>query len=96
MFWDSSALVPLLLPEARSAAMTSLLVSDRAPALWWASPVDCQSAIRRRQRGSPTLSSQLVDQALARLEALTEDLDTVEPSDDIRRRAARLVPRSGP
>jgi hypothetical protein len=34
MFWDSSAVVPVLVAEGRSAAMAALLHSDKAPAIW--------------------------------------------------------------
>ena len=50
MFWDSSALVPLLLAEPRSVDLTALLGGDKEPTLWWATPLECQSAIQRRHR----------------------------------------------
>ncbi len=90
MFWDSSALVPLLLPEPRSAELASLLRKDRAPAIWWASPVECQSAIYRRHRKAALLVPQL-DQALERLQALVANVDTVAPTSQLRQRAARLL-----
>ena len=34
MFWDSSALVPYLVPEARSAELTALLGGDAAAVIW--------------------------------------------------------------
>jgi predicted nucleic acid-binding protein len=48
MFWDSSALVPVLLPEARSDVLTALLTADKEIVIWWATPLECQSAIYRR------------------------------------------------
>ncbi len=90
MFWDSSALVPLLLAEARSAQMLSLLAADREPAIWWAAPVECQSALRRRQREG-TLASAAARQALQRLRQLTEDLDVVAPTDPVRDAAGRSL-----
>jgi predicted nucleic acid-binding protein len=90
MFWDSSALVPLLIAEARSAQMLVLLAADREPAIWWASPIECQSALRRRQR-ERTLASVAVKQALQRLRQLTEDLDVVAPTDPVRDAAARSL-----
>jgi hypothetical protein len=90
MFWDSSALVPLLVPETRSAASASLLGSDRRITLWWASPVECRSALYRRRRDD-MISIHLLDQALARLEGLVEDADVIAPSSTLRERAGRLV-----
>ena len=90
MFWDSSALVPLLIPEARSSVLTEILGVDREPVMWWASPVECQSALHRRRREGVIPRSQL-DEALSRLDAIVEDYDVVSPSDDLRRRAGRAV-----
>src|SRR5262245_32173338 len=90
MFWDSSALVPLVLPEARSLDLTSLLESDSEPTIWWASPVECLSALYRRHREEPLPSSRLSD-AIARLGILASDLDTVAAADRVRDRAGRLL-----
>jgi predicted nucleic acid-binding protein len=90
MFWDSSALVPLLLPETHSAALTALLATDRELTIWWATPLECQSAIQRRHRESP-LPQAATARATERLRALVELADTVSPTDEVRRRAARLV-----
>ena len=90
MFWDSSALVPVLVPETRSAASASLLVSDRRVTLWWASPVECRSALYRRHRDNQ-ISPRLLDEALARLQGLVEDADVIAPTSGLRERAGRLV-----
>ena len=90
MFWDSSALVPLLLPEARSPELTKALASDAEAAMWWSTPVECQSALYRRHREQP-LPSRVLAGALERLAALTEDVDVLAPSDELRQRAGRLL-----
>ena len=90
MFWDSSALVPLLLPEERSVVLTGLLAEDKAMTMWWATPLECQSAVYRRHRDAP-LSPASMTSATERLRALVELADTVAPTDELRRRAARLV-----
>ena len=90
MFWDSSALIPILLPERRSAALTEAMAADREVTLWWGTPVECLSAIYRRHRECP-LPAALLTEALNRLRALVEDADTVSPTDEVRRRAGRLV-----
>jgi predicted nucleic acid-binding protein len=90
MFWDTSAIIPVLLPEPRSAAMTAALSADREVTLWWGTPVECLSAIYRRHRETP-VPAPLLTEALNRLRALVEDADTVSPTDEVRRRAGRLV-----
>lgn len=90
MFWDSSALVPLMLPEARSEALRAMLATDRELTLWWGTPVECLSGMYRRHREAP-LPAGALTAALDRLRALVEDSDTVSPTDEVRRRAGRLV-----
>jgi predicted nucleic acid-binding protein len=90
MFWDSSAVVPVLVAETRSAAMTALLRSDRAPAIWWGSPVECQSALYRRRREG-TLSPAGLADAIGRLDRLAEDVDVVAPTARVRERANRAL-----
>lgn len=90
MFWDSSALVPLLLPEETSVHLESLLGTDTKVILWWGTVLECQSAIYRRHRVS-ALPEWAVSQARTRLRALAEVADSVSPTDEVRVRAGRLL-----
>jgi predicted nucleic acid-binding protein len=90
MFWDSSALIPLVLPEPRSSALTRTVAADREVTVWWGTPVECLSATYRRHRETGLPPSVLAG-ALRRLSAVMEDADTVAPTDDVRQRAGRLV-----
>ena len=90
MFWDSSALVPLLLPESRSARALALMAEDRAPTCWWGGATECVSAIYRCHRASP-LPSPSLRAALHRLDRLFEDADVVPPGEAVERRARRLL-----
>ena len=49
-FWDSSAILPLIVPEARSESLSSILREDPAIAVWWVTPVECASALARLSR----------------------------------------------
>lgn len=90
MFWDSSAIVPLLVSESRSADLTMLIAEDKEMTMWWATPLECQSALHRRHREAP-LEPVVMATATERLRAVVEHADTVSPTDEVRRRAARLV-----
>ncbi|HET6366917.1 MAG TPA: type II toxin-antitoxin system VapC family toxin [Pseudomonadales bacterium] len=90
MFWDSSAVVPQLVPEDSSPAVTALLRSDPAVVLWWASPVECQSAIHRRYRDGALPAASLTG-ALARLQTLVLSVDFIVPSTRVRDRAGRVL-----
>src|SRR5712691_4437716 len=90
MFWDSSALVPTILSTSQSPALVALFRSDVERALWWGSPVECQSALYRRHR-EVRLPARPLEQALRRLAGLIEDSDIVAPTLRLRDRAGRLV-----
>jgi predicted nucleic acid-binding protein len=90
MFWDTSALVPLLATEAGSETMTALFAEDTEPVIWWATPLECQSALRRRHREG-RLDGDALAASTERLRLLTQHADTVSPTDDLRRRAGRLL-----
>lgn len=90
MFWDSSALVPLLFPEPRSSYLSSLLARDDEVTVWWASAVECQSAIYRQHRQDP-LPATVLTEALARLRTIVDDVDTIAATEQVRDRAGRLL-----
>ena len=50
-FWDSSAIVPLLVVEEASRRLQSLAAQDSTMLVWWASAVECVSALARRDAG---------------------------------------------
>jgi predicted nucleic acid-binding protein len=90
MFWDSSALVPLLISEPRSTEVTRLFVADHEPVIWWATPLECHSALRRRHRDG-TLPIAALNAATERLRLLVQHADAIAPTDDLRHRAGRLL-----
>lgn len=90
MFWDSSAIVPLLIAESRSDSLTAQLASDAEPVIWWATPLECQSAIQRRHREKAFGATALSTYG-DRLRQIVQHADTIAPTDEVRRRAARLL-----
>lgn len=89
-FWDSSAVIPLLVEEPRTAATAALFDDDRDFALWWGTPVECASGLTRLVREG-RLHEEGLDLAIARLDALLERGVTIEPCDTIRAEARRLL-----
>jgi predicted nucleic acid-binding protein len=49
-FWDSSAVVPLLVEQQASAQVQKWIIADTALALWTLTPVEVASALRRLVR----------------------------------------------
>ena len=70
--------------------LETLLRRDRDVAIWWATPVECASAQARAARGGnlPARRAQAAQRVFA---ALWRAAFVVEPSTDLRERAARLV-----
>jgi predicted nucleic acid-binding protein len=89
-FWDASAIVPLVVPEAATDAAAQMIADDHDIAIWWATPVECASALVRGVRAG-RIDEAALDAALARLDALTGYACIVEPCDNIRADARRLL-----
>ena len=89
-FWDSSAIVPLLLEEPSRAELLDLLERDGSMLVWWASPVECASAIARRERDG-ALSVHDASGALTRLTSLARAWTEVAATQPVRETARRLL-----
>ena len=89
-FWDSSAVVPLLVPEPTSRSAQRLFEGDPIIVAWWATELECTSAIARRQRFG-ALPEDVVANAFVRLSALKAGWHEVEPGEDVRESAKRLL-----
>ena len=89
-FWDSSAVIPLLVPEVMSASIQRLFEGDPVIVAWWATEIECTSAIARRHRQGQ-LREELAAEAYSRLSALRAGWHEVEPSDEIHESAKRLL-----
>jgi len=89
-FWDSSAVIPLLVPEAMSGPVQKLYADDPVMAAWWATEIECTSAIARRQRLGQ-LPEAVAAEAFVRLKALRDGWHEVEPGEELRESAKRLL-----
>lgn len=89
-FWDSSAIIPLCFQEPASKAVRDLIDSDPDVVVWWATRVECVSALARRIREGAVGPSTEV-QVKSILSALSEAWSEVQPSLLVRQRAERLL-----
>jgi len=89
-YWDSSAVVPFLLSESQTAAVTSLHAEDDSVVVFWATEVECVSAIARCEREGAIGPEQVV-RAVDRLDRLRTAWTDVQPVDTIRETARRLL-----
>lgn len=89
-FWDASAIVPLLVLERQTAQIQSLIKQDPDLLVWWASQVECVSALARREREG-ALDARTMALALERLHRFATAWHEVDPSDLIRETASRFL-----
>lgn len=92
IFWDTSAVVPLLVREPGTVACAALLRQDAEMLVWWGTSVECASSIARRERERGFTRSE-ADQARAVLTALGGAWSEVEPTSEARGHAERLLRR---
>lgn len=89
-FWDASAIVPLLVAESSTAAMQAVASRDGAMLVWWATPVECGSALARLEReGDLDEASAAI--AFDRLKQLAGGWHEVEVGDAVRDTAIRFL-----
>ena len=89
-FWDASAIVPLLMTEPTTSALQALAAKDPAMLVWWATEVECASAITRLERDG-AIEDSAVTQAVDRLKQLAAGWHEIDPSDTIREAAVRFL-----
>ena len=89
-FWDSSALIPLLIDEPRSRTIRSVAEDDGSLAAWWSSPVECASAFARlRREGGLTIEEE--EDLRVSLARLAGEWTEIEPTAKVRRVAGRIL-----
>ncbi len=89
-FWDASAIVPLLVEEPTRETLLGLLDEDSGILIWWGTPVECTSAIARREREG-ALSVTEATGAVQRLRDITSSWHEILPSEVVRGVAQRLI-----
>jgi len=89
-YWDTSAIVPLLVDEDASDAVKDAFDADPLVVTWWGTAVECVSALARLEReGAMTPADMQI--ANERLDALEMTWAEVQPSDQVRDLASRLL-----
>lgn len=89
-FWDSSAIIPLLVAEDRTLHRREQLGDDPGMIVWWACRLECASALNRLRRDG-SLTDEGLAEALGALETLSTAWYEVQPTSEVRARAMRLL-----
>ena len=90
IFWDSSALVPLVVKERQSQYCFEILSSDQEMFVWCLSKVEVISALCRKLREG-VLDQENFRGVKARLQELLAHAHEVRAIDKVRARALRLL-----
>ncbi|MBM5811002.1 MAG: type II toxin-antitoxin system VapC family toxin [Gammaproteobacteria bacterium] len=91
-FWDSSAIVPLIVTEADSAVVLELGPEPEAMYVWWGTRVEVAAALSRRARADQRAGQDWQRCHLA-LSRLAEGWREVLPNELVRDTAMRLLRR---
>lgn len=89
-FWDSSALVPLIVGERTTPWARRLLRSNSSSIVWTSSQVEVRSALSRRLR-ERAMTRRAFDDARGRAERLFAALSHVVALEQVSERAIRLL-----
>lgn len=89
-FWDSSAVAALCVEEPRTPDVERLVREDPELVVWWATPVECASAIsRRRREGALSPADEL--EAIEVVDHLAQAWVEIQPGERVRSHAFRLL-----
>ncbi len=89
-FWDSSALLPLLVEEATTERILAFYQEQPEIVAAWSTTVDCVSALARLEREG-RLESRTVTQTTRQLQELQDAWHEVQPIEPVRQLACRLL-----
>lgn len=89
-FWDSSAVVPLIVDEPGRERLLALVEADPVMVVWWGTSVELVSALSRRERDG-SLPTSVANAAVERVRKLERTWHQVAPTDAVRQRAQRLL-----
>jgi uncharacterized protein len=89
-FWESSALLTVLAAQPGSDLLLQLIEDDPDLVLWWATPVELTSGLCRLRREA-ALDENAFSGLLARVDTYARKSQEIEPTDQVRRVATRLL-----
>ncbi len=89
-YWESSAIVPLVVNEKSSPKVRELLAADSEIYTWWGTTVECFSAILRLEREG-ICGGEHLNSVVEYMAELSKSWNEIEPSDEVRKLAVRLL-----
>ncbi len=90
IFWDTSALLPLLVDQPASRSSRRICKADPSMAVWWGTAIECASGIARLRR-EEVVTVQEESSILSLLDDLAASWVEIVPGDPLRTEARRLL-----
>lgn len=89
-FWDTSGVVPLCCFQPQSAQARQAARTYSRQVVWWGTIIEAVSSLNRLTREG-TLNDKESSQAFARLDYLRDRWNEIQPTEEVRNRAERLL-----
>lgn len=89
-FWDSSALLTLLIEQPGIEALGVLTEQDPDIVMWWATPVELVSGTCRTYREG-AVDQTTFSRTLERIDRFAAKAEQVEPTEQVRRTSVRIL-----
>lgn len=89
-FWDTSALLPLVIHEATSAAMISFFDQNEPVCIWTLTPIEAASALQRLYR-EKRLAAKELETAMAHFDQIFKGCLVIKNVERVKSRALRLL-----
>ena len=89
-FWDSSALVSLIVTQPQSRKLQAVASGDPEMFVWWVAEVECASALARLRR-EDAITSDGAALGFGKLKGIADKWDEIEPSETLRETAVRFL-----
>jgi len=89
-WWDTSALLSLLVEQKATEELKGLLASDEDLVIWWGTKIEGISAISRLERDGH-IGSSATTQLLKQLDVLVSAAYEVQPLEEVRTTACRAL-----
>lgn len=89
-FWDSSALLALLMGEPGAAILVGLMDVDPNVVMWWGTPVELVSGVCRVRRETG-FDGAAMSSIMERIDRHAAKSEQVDPSEQVRRAAMRVL-----
>ena len=92
-FWDSSAVVPLLVHETATPFFKAVYARDSLMTVWWGTTIECASALARYERDPRLSASKAIADGFRRLDEAATHWNEIAASVTVKEMALILLRR---